>query len=140
MRVIEIETPVLWPAEPCRIVCDALLDHRECVVRRWQDGEGDRAAPRCAEEAIAPRVWRVQHSLAAERFERLAEVHRVDAAAARNDRMREHRDAKRPTQGADSTGPKPIKGSRLKSCRTVRCAPVTTATSRPYRTAPIGAA
>ena len=46
MRVIEIETPILWPAEPFHIVCDALLDHRECVARRRQDGEGDRAARR----------------------------------------------------------------------------------------------
>ena len=73
MGVIEIEVAVLGPSKPADVIVDALFDHVSGVTRRGLDGKRDGGATGLAEEAAPRGIRRVQHSLDAEVFERLAE-------------------------------------------------------------------
>ena len=100
MGVVEIEAAVLWPPKPADVIIDTRFDHVSGVARRGLDWERDCAATGLAKEAAPRGIRRVQHSLDAEVFERLAEAHRMHNAAARKGGMRQNGDAK----GAGSCG------------------------------------
>jgi hypothetical protein len=137
VRVIEVEAPVLRTTQPCDIIGDPMLDHRQGVGRRRRYGEGDGAAARRSKEAGAVRVGRVQNGLAAERPQRFAEIHRVDDAAPRVGRMRQHRHAQGPAHDSLLPPPNPIRRSTAKSHNRADRPPERSVTSAPSRTAPI---
>ena len=117
MGVIEIEGAVLGAPKPADVIVDALVDHVGGVTLRGFDRERNGGTTGLAKEAAPRGVRRVQHSLDAEVFEGLAEVHRMDDAAARKGGVRQHGDAKRAAHAARAPAPNPISRSSPKSRR-----------------------